>query len=327
MERHVGAIMNNSKIKVLYIAGTGRSGSTIVHNILGQIDGFSAVGELRYIWERGFIKNALCGCGVSFQECEFWRAVVREAFGGMDHAYVHRMSGLTASFRIYHLPLTLISHVRQRLASRLSEYLDSLEKLYRAIQTTTGSRVIVDSSKFPQYGYAVRMIPVIELYVVHLTRDSRAVAYSRSRKRLLEPDPKNPEYMEQENPIRASLRWNARNLTSEMHLRQTPVRYMMLRYEDFIDEPEASVKRILSLVDETAVDLPFVTEHAVEITKTNHSVFGNVVRFQTGTVELKLDKEWKMKMRRPHKIAVLALTWPLLLKYGYLMKFHNQNRE
>ena len=40
---------------VLYVAGAGRSGSTLLDNLLGQIPGFFSAGELRYVWERGLI--------------------------------------------------------------------------------------------------------------------------------------------------------------------------------------------------------------------------------------------------------------------------------
>lgn len=310
-------MINDDKIKVLFIAGSGRCGSTILHDILGEIDGISAIGELRYVWGRGFINNSLCGCRVPFRECKFWRAVVCEAFGGIGHVDAQGMYRLTEGFRIYHLPLTLIPHVRKRLASRLSEYLQKLEKLYQAIHVTTDSKVIVDSSKDPQYGYVLQMIPKVELYVVHLIRDPRAVAYSWSRKRLFEPGATNPEYMDQYNSIRSSLQWNARNAVIEMYLRRVPERYMVLRYEDFIGKPRDSVERILNLLGETAVNLRFVTENTVEISNPNHSVFGNPSRFRTGAVKLETDHEWETKMRRLHKVAVTTLTWPLLLKYGY----------
>lgn len=312
--------MTEDGLKVLYIAGSGRSGSTILHNILAQIDGFFAVGELHYIWERGFIKNRLCGCGVAFRECEMWTAIVREAFGSIDHVDVHRMFRLNRSFRIYHLPFMFIPPVKRRHTSRLSEYLDNVEKLYRAIAAVTGRRVIVDSSKTPVFGYLLRMIPGINLHVVHFVRDSRATAHSWSRKRLFEPrtGTTNPEYMAQHSPVRSALQWNARNILTEMYLRQTPVRYMRVKYEDFVDNPQDSVKGILGLLSETRVTLPFVTEHTVEIHRANHSVFGNLVRFQTGSVELGLDDEWKRGMKRSHQIAVAGLTWPMLLRYGYL---------
>ena len=49
--------MNDEKVKVLFIAGNGRSGSTLLHNILGQRAGFGALGERREIWVRGARKN------------------------------------------------------------------------------------------------------------------------------------------------------------------------------------------------------------------------------------------------------------------------------
>ncbi len=305
--------MDNSKIKVLYIAGSGRSGSTILQSILGQIEGFSAIGELCYVWG---CFDAPCECGILLQECDTWKAVVGEAFGGMDHIDISKMYHLAKSFRIQHLPFVLIPHIRQKHMSRLREYLDNLEKLYRAIHSITGSRVIVDSSKSAAYGYLLRLIPAIELYVVHLIRDSRATAYSWTRKKLFRPN--TTYYMARHHPARSSWQWNARNITAEVYLRQTPARYMQLRYEDFVDNPQESINRVLDLLGETDVHLPFVAEHTVEINKINHSVFGNLVRFQTGAVELEVDQEWKTKMKRAHKIAVTALTWPLLLKYGYL---------
>ena len=44
--------MNNGAakpVKVLYVAGLGRSGSTILANTLGQVEGFFSGGELNFI--------------------------------------------------------------------------------------------------------------------------------------------------------------------------------------------------------------------------------------------------------------------------------------
>jgi hypothetical protein len=87
-------------VTVLFIAGGGRSGSTILHNLLGQIDGFVAVGELRYIWGRAALKNQSCGCGVPFSQCVFWHDVMIKAFGGLDRSMAREMLDLTESFRI-----------------------------------------------------------------------------------------------------------------------------------------------------------------------------------------------------------------------------------
>lgn len=175
--------MSDGRIKVLYVAGLGRSGTTLLGNILGQVDGFVSVGEIRLVWDHGLVMNKICGCGARFEECEMWRPVFSEAFGGMSKVDPRKMIHLRESWaRTKHIPLMLAPPGRRLIEGRLAEYLDSLGKLYRAVQTVTGSRVIVDTSKFPSYGFVLGMAPSVDLRVVHLVRDPRAVAYSWMRK-------------------------------------------------------------------------------------------------------------------------------------------------
>ena len=315
--------MDTEKIKVLYITGSGRSGSTVLQSILGQIDGFISVGELRYVWERGFYKNKLCGCGVPFQECELWKEVLKETSEDLAKFDPYQLYRLTESFRLHQLPFTLLPAIKNNHLSRLSGYLGTVENLYHVVHNITGSRVIVDSSKNPAYGYLLSMLPSIDMYTVHFIRDARAVAYSWSKKKLFIPDTVNPEYMPQRNPVRSALQWNARNAAAEIWLRRPVNKYLHLRYEDFVRNPQPSVERILNLLAEPAHELPFVSERSVQLDK-NHTVFGNVVRFQTGTIDIKLDSEWRREMSSFYKTAVTYLTWPLLLKYGYVGAVRNE---
>jgi hypothetical protein len=305
--------MENNKPKVLFIAGSGRSGTTILHNILDQIDGFSAIGELRYLWERGLIKNKLCGCNLPVRECQFWQDVMTAAFGGLDEIDAKAMSHLTESFRIKDLPLVLVPGVQKKEASRLHQYLKNLEKLYHAIQATTGSRVIVDSSKNPSYGYLLQLIPSIELYVLHFTRDSQAVAYSWSKVKEFQAGDK----MARKTAVVSALQWNAHNLFTQIFMKQNPKRYLWLRYEAFVENPQRAITTINEFLGESSANLPFVSSHTVQLKQVNHSVFGNPVRFQQGLVTLRLDDKWQTKMNKRDKLAVKALTWPLRRRYGY----------
>src|SRR3954447_11520040 len=70
----------NQKMRVLLVAGTGRSGSTIVSNLLGSVPGLVSVGELRYLWERGLLESGVCGCGAPVPECPFWPRVLASAY-------------------------------------------------------------------------------------------------------------------------------------------------------------------------------------------------------------------------------------------------------
>jgi hypothetical protein len=306
----------DEKIKVLYIAGLGRSGSTLLGNVLGQVNGFVSVGEIRGIWQHGLILNKVCGCGAPFAECEFWRPILDEAFGGMGKVDPEKMTNLRESWaRTKHIPLMLVPSGRRLIEQRLAEYLDNLERLYRAIRDTTGSKVIVDTSKFPSYGFAVGMVPSVDLHVVQLVRDPRAVAYSWARKKL-QPDPETPEYIPQDTSVGTSLRWTARNLGTELLWRRSAKRYLRLRYEDFVAEPQKSIERVLELVQEETAQLPHVAEHEVKL-GANHNIWGNPNRFQTGLVHLRPDDEWVSWMRPRDKALVTLLTLPLLAKYGY----------
>jgi hypothetical protein len=306
------------KVKVLYVAGWGRSGSTILTNILGQVDGLVSVGEVNFLWKHGLIENRLCGCGAPFRECPEWTEVLNEAFGGGNRIDPHRMVRLQgAGARTRHVPLMLTSWGRRRLKSRLREYLNNLGRLYEAIRDSTGSRVIVDSSKFPSYGYTLGMVPNVELYVVHLVRDPRAVAYSWLKKKV-QPPSKTGEfgYMHRYDPVKSSLMWGAWNLSAEMLWRRYPERYMRLRYEDFVGEPRETIERILGMVQEPATRLPFAGERVAEL-GASHTISGNPNRFRTGTVKLRPDEEWASRMKPGDRALVTLLTFPLLARYRY----------
>jgi len=307
---------SDGKIKVLYIAGFGRSGSTLLGNVLGQVDDFVSVGEIRNIWLHGLIQNKVCGCGAPFKECEMWQPVLNEAFGDRGGVDPKKMIKLRESWsRTKHIPLMLTPLTRRLVEQRLAEYLDNLERLYRAVQTTTGSRVIVDTSKFPSYGFTLGMVPSVDLYIIHLVRDPRAVAYSWLRKKL-QPDPETPEYILQDTPARSSLRWAARNLGTEALSRHSKERYLMLRYEDFVAEPRKTIGRVLESAREEATPLPHVADNKVEL-RVNHNIWGNPNRFQIGLVRLRPDDEWTHQMRTQDRTLVTSLTLPLLTRYGY----------
>jgi Sulfotransferase family len=308
--------VSDDKVKVLYIAGLGRSGSTILGNILGEIEGFFHGGEFNFIWERNLIENRLCGCGAPFDECEVWGSVMKKTFGGMAGVDAHEMVRLQASvIRTRHIPLMLSSRGRRILTSRLEEYLSRLQRLYRAVQETTGSQVIVDSSKFPTYGRVLEMTPGIDLYVVHLVRDSRAVAYSWLRKKV-QQDTDKLTYMHQMDTIESSLLWDVWNASCETLWRSSSRRCMRLRYEDFIERPQWALSNILGMLHEDTRRLAFMGEQTLEL-GVSHTVSGNPSRFQTGMVRLRPDDEWASHMRLGDKMLVTLLTLPLLARYGY----------
>jgi hypothetical protein len=301
-------------MKVLYISGTGRSGSTILDQILGQLDGFFSVGELSHIWERGLVSRRKCGCGVPVPECPAWSAILARAFGQPWTVDPCRIAELKRSRRS---PSSLVlGHYMNRDGDK--EYQRAVESLYRAVHQHTGCRVIVDSSKSPVHAKRLDSFADVDVYLVHLVRDPRATAYSWLRKRPL-PDFGDDRLMLRQSPLETARRWVRWQLVAEFLWRRKTDRYLLLKYEDFIRHPRAAVEQILRFVGESPSALPFLGESSVRLAPT-HSVSGNPSRFRTGTVELRDDREWMDKMRRGDRLFVTALTWPLLRKYGYSLR-------
>lgn len=305
------------RIKILYIVGWGRSGTTILDRILGQIEGFNSVGEIRYIWDRNFIDNHLCGCGRRFRECPEWRAIIEDAYGSFDAIDSRRMIELRDHLtRTRHtIGLIMPGALRQVMWNKARDYLESLTSLYRAIRDHHRSRVIVDSSKFPTYAYTLDILPEIDLHVIHLVRDPRAVAFSWLRRKL-QPDTGTLQPMDEHGPVFSTLLWNSWNIATEVMWLRRRRRYTFIRYEDFIARPRATIERIVRRIGETDVALPFIEDHIVHL-GIDHTCSGNPNRFRDGTIELKLDNEWENRMRARDRVAVSAVAAPLLSRYGY----------
>ena len=64
------------KVKLIYIAGFARSGTTILGNMLGELDGFVHVGELYRMWRRASQLRDRCGCGEPLEECSLWSQAI-----------------------------------------------------------------------------------------------------------------------------------------------------------------------------------------------------------------------------------------------------------
>jgi hypothetical protein len=304
------------KVKVLYVVGLGRSGSTILSNSLGQIQGFFSGGELNFIWRHNVLENRLCGCGRPFRECPVWTRVMDQAFGGMDGVDPHAMMRLqNLGTRTRHIPMMLIRGGRRSLAHRLEKLLIAYGRLYEAIGAVTGSRVIVDSSKEPAHGFAMSMVPGVDFYALHLLRDPRAAAYSWSKKKP-QPDTDTRDFMVRFSPAKSSALWDSWNASAGALWRRAPDRYLRLRYEDFVADPRECFEKILALVGEPDAGPPLVGEREVKL-GVSHTVSGNPNRFETGAVELRTDREWISSMKPRDKALVTALTLPLLKHYGY----------
>jgi hypothetical protein len=315
-----------SNVTVLYITGFGRSGSTLLGNILGQLDGFFHVGELWYLWDRGMVENRLCGCGTPFESCKFWQEILSKSANSPDKVDIHKMIYLREhGVHVRHIPRMLLPILRSHHSREMQPYTTRVKKLYRTIAKVSGCNIIVDSSKYPSYGYMLSALCGLNVKFLHLVRDPRGVAFSWLRKKR-QPDTKSQTYIRQFNPFISTSLWILRNVAAH-HLGQLYLReYRRVRYEDFIEDPRMSISAILRSLDLSVPRMPFIRDTDVSMHST-HTVSGNPMRLEHGDIQLKLDDEWKQDIGNLSWFIVTSLAWSLLLTYKYPIwdGFHNQS--
>jgi sulfotransferase family protein len=303
--------------KVLYIAGMTRSGTTLLCNLLNEIPGFVGVGELRTYW-RAMRETRQCACGATVPECAFWSEVAGwiERHGGPPP--IERALFLQrAHIRSLPLQLARLGRAKKSAHSPGAEYAQLLAQLYAGIGAVSGADVVVDSSKGPHDAYVISKFTELDLFVIHLVRDPRGVAYSSSRRVPIADKPTG--YMDQHHASEAAIRWVTRNALTEILLRRRlGPRYMRVRYEDFVRHPDDTIAQISAMCAAGRLPLPALGDE-VSLAR-NHMVAGNPRRHAKGPVRIRPDREWTERMARPSMLAATIGAAPLLRHYGYQLR-------
>jgi UDP-N-acetylglucosamine transferase subunit ALG13 len=300
---------------VLYIAGSGRSGSTLLERMLGQIDGVQTLGEVHHLWERGVGKDELCGCGEPFSHCPFWSAV-GDRIGGWRAEDVPDVSRLAD--RVDRHRRFLHSLVARRGGAHhaaVLRYTARYRAIYDAARAVSGPRLLVDSGKHPTLAACLARDPSIDLRILHLVRDPVGVAFSWS-KSVARPEARDEEgaYMTRYSPALSSALWAITTVESEL-LRWTRRPSVRVRYEDLVRSPRSELERAL-----TALRLPTDGLEQIDtamVLEPNHTVAGNPMRFRNGEIVLRPDTEWSEKMPRVDRLEVAAMTLPFRAAFGY----------
>jgi hypothetical protein len=308
-------------VKLLFVGGYSRSGSTLLDRMLGQLPGVCSTGELAYIWTRGLNENRLCGCGERFLDCPFWGRVGELAFGGWQTVDASRMISLERAVNRHRfLPFLLAPGLKPGFGDDLRRYAEVLALLYDAIQEASQARLVVDSTIDPAYGFVLRQVEGIDLRLVHMVRDSRATAFSWTRlRRVPDRDANEVAYQRRLGPARVASRWTLYHLLIHLLARVAGTPELPLLYERLATSPEDELRRIMRHVDEPLADgeLDFIAPGEVTL-EPNHTVAGNQMRLKQGPVRVRVDDEWTTALRPAHRRLVTAATWPLLRSYGYL---------
>ena len=303
--------MAQEKLKVLYIVGYGRSGTTLLDIALGQQPGVFAAGEItalaRHVWKN----REFCACRQKADKCQFWGPVVGAWLNGRRPDAIDKYGRRLSRSEWLIDPRRLFWPLGASRNGRA--YCEETSALMTGIAEASGASIIVDSSKLPGRASALMSVEGIEVYVVHVVRDGRGVCWS-----MMKPYRRSVEGGIQKETKPKSLwqtaaRWFTVNLGAEiLRLRLPRKRSMRVRYEDFVSNPAATVRSILNLLGEGYI----MPSYGADTIKPQHQIAGNRRRMDN-QITISKDIGWARQMPRADQAAFSALTAPLLLRYGY----------
>ena len=269
------------KTTVIYLAGYGHSGTTLLDLIFNGHPDIVGVGSLGVYGTRDrrrrnrhkiFERVRQCCCGAAASDCPFWSQVLDgiDTSDGLE-AYMSPLATLFNSNRYTYFngkPLDEVSYLR------------TMEEVYRRIDRVSDAKVVFDSSQVPfRIGILARS-SCIRLVVLHVVRNGEACIASMKKK-------------DGRSFFRTLLAWIRRNIEIEIVKRRHPeVPYIFVRYEDFVADPPAELSRVLR-----AVDLKYSPEMLRFRSHVSHNFSGNGHRLNSDLPErIEADKTWRSRI-------------------------------
>jgi len=279
--------------RVVYVAGSGHSGSTLLALLAQRHPAIATVGETAVkprIRREGRAPEQRCSCGARLDGCPFWQRIfARVQATGLAFDASH----WTNDYRFEHPWLdrlltkeTVVPGVvafRQWAARHLPFYRARVHRVdatnvafIDAVLAETGATVFLDTTKLLTRLLHLLAIPALDLRIVWLTRDVRGYANS-ARRRGARVDEAATTWRRDQEAIGA--------LVGSL----SPGRALHVRYEDLCRHPFETLRNIFLFSG-----LEALAPDALETPRPAH-VLGNQMRTE-GAREVVLDERWRQEL-------------------------------
>lgn len=298
--------------RLLYIAGYGRSGSTILERLLSAHTDVEGVGELEYLTRDPALKRSYCGCGERIPSCSLWGPVLARIERTYTPADIRRDQNLCDGPPFEAL-LRPASPAVRRWTTFNRELIDAVTGTY-----ATAPKYLIDSSKtslpncLRPHTLSKASGPIT---LIHLVRDGRGCMWSyvsKGSNRKLErgEQPHKPF-----QGVRTAVTWFLSNVAAELYRLHPHVTYIRLRYEDLTEKPERTLRHLGTLLEfdtSPIIERLRAASHFPPI----HQVAGNRMR-RADAIRLQPDTRWRAELPARYRVLFFAVNWFLALRYGY----------
>ena len=301
--------------KLAYILAASHSGSTLLAMLLGSHAETCTVGELKLSpGAIGDIDQYRCSCGQFIRKCPFWNEVTAgmikrgfdfdiansgTSYSGIETPYARRL------LRPLHRGRTLefIRDMGLSLSPTWRKQYPQIQRRNAALVSTvaeiTGAKIIIDSSKTAVRLKYLLKNPELDVKVIRLIRDGRAVT-------LTYMDPANFADASDESVrgggtgrdrdaerltiAKAADEWRRSNEEAEYLLAGLDSsRWTEVRYEEYCTDPDTTLGRLFEFL---GVD---PGKRINDFRSGENHVVGNGMRLDS-TSEINLDQRWKSEL-------------------------------
>jgi hypothetical protein len=304
-----------NKLRVVYLAGSGHTGSTLLAILMQAHPRVISVGNTAVnpkIRRRGKAAVQKCSCGAALAQCAFWQRVFQRVneqgfeFGASqwsnDYRLEHRLLGRLLSS---HSSYRGIRRLQYWAADHLPIYKRRVQHIgrvnvafVRAVLDVGDADVFFDTSKRTVRLTRLLMLPELDVKVVRLVRDVRG--YAASAKRRGQPI------------VGASHAWkHHQDVISEILHELPRERQMLLRYEDLCTGLEGTMLRLYAFAG--VENIPPVTQ----LSAGEHHVIGNSMRLKE-TIRVQLDESWRSRLTAEEQREVMAIAGQMNRGFGYV---------
>jgi hypothetical protein len=268
---------------LVYIYGSGHSGSTLLNQLLNAHDDVIGMNELDRIHEAR--RN---GAYNHVFDTEYWRRVQR--------AYEQRSGN---SLTEISLEVFNRGHVHDVSATRFVKWAKDNQDLIQCIAQEAGVNFVVDASKRDtRLNMLAHTDMKPNIKVIQLLRDGRAVLNSHIRKEA---------WHSGKRPFLFGLKSWVRPLMMSVRLRRKYGRenWLIVRYEQLSKDPESTLKSICDFLD-ISYSSDMVSHYNYV---TNYSVLGNYNTLKNPR-PIKLDERWRDELAvKPRLLFNLSFGW------------------
>lgn len=262
-------------IKIIYIAGDGRSGSTLLDAVLSNIEDSISVGECHRYWVRFEENESHCGCSEMIQDCAHWSKVhkkLQEEFPQYNASEFEKKVREIQYYKNFKkIPFLLQSEDWKQFA-------EVVKAFYNAISDLSGSRCIIDSSKSMPWAYMLQQLGCFDVRVIHLERNLTEVANSWKKTIRLPEYTEREVFMPKKGNVLIAKTWLKIKLMGRV-LKQQPD-YLFVNYQELCKNPDVELRKIMEMTDEI-----FPIDNLLALP--NHAIGGNPMRSNLEKLEIK----------------------------------------